>query len=34
MTESDVRWSGRGAGWGGVAQATERQCMAGQGWVG
>ena len=34
MTESDARWGGRGAGWEGVGQATERQCMAGQGWVG
>ena len=39
MTESDARWGGRDAGWGGlgwvgVGQATERQCMAGQGWVG
>ena len=36
MTESDARWGGRGAWWGGVGvgQATARQCMAGQGWVG
>ena len=37
MTESDARWGGRDAGWGGVrwsGQATARQYMAGQGWVG
>ena len=34
MTEIDASWGGRGAWWGGVEQATARQCMAGQGWVG
>ena len=34
MTESDARWGGRGAWWGRVGQATARQCLAGQGWVG
>ena len=34
MTESDTRWGGVGEARGGVGQATARQCMAGQGWVG
>ena len=32
MTESDASWGGRGLC--GMGQATEQQCMAGQGWLG
>ena len=34
MTESDARWDGRGAGWGGVGHGTAMHGRAGWGRVG